>query len=364
MPAFGWNLVMCFLMGVSAGGLLPIVYALMAESVPAKKRGWLVVLHGGLGTAAGYLATSGLAALLLPTFGWRILWFVGLPTGLLMLVLNRWIPESPRFLIERGRVTEAGRVMARYGARMREAGPTEAPDAPATGRVDPPIRSSARASLSRMFGRSYRTQTFTIGLYGLGWGVIYWGFITFLPTMLEDTTAFSGHASVLLFFSSLLAIPGTVLVAYLYGAWSSRKTMTIYSGATVCALLVFAFSDPTGGDSRLLLILLVMLLLAGSTGIIAMLSPYTAEVYPTEVRGMGSGFAAACSKAGGMFGPPLVASVLATFPGFTAVALLVAAPMSVATLVVALAGIETRGRKLEDIQATAEGLAESPHKRG
>src|SRR5262249_1695346 len=51
MPSFAWNLLMCFIMGISAGGMLPIVYALMTESMPAKKRGWLVVLHGGLGSA-------------------------------------------------------------------------------------------------------------------------------------------------------------------------------------------------------------------------------------------------------------------------------------------------------------------------
>ncbi|HET7464612.1 MAG TPA: MFS transporter, partial [Longimicrobium sp.] len=115
MPSFRWNLFMCFIMGLSAGGMLPIVYALMAESMPAKKRGWLVVLHGGLGTVAGYLLASGLAALLEPHFSWRILWFAGLPSGLLLLVLNHWIPESPRFLLEHGRVDEAERVLARYG---------------------------------------------------------------------------------------------------------------------------------------------------------------------------------------------------------------------------------------------------------
>jgi len=43
MPTFGWNLAMCFLMGASAGGLLPITFTLMAETVPAAHRGWLLV---------------------------------------------------------------------------------------------------------------------------------------------------------------------------------------------------------------------------------------------------------------------------------------------------------------------------------
>ena len=49
MPLFSWNLVMCFLMGASAGGLLPIAFTLMAETVPAAHRGWLLVALGGVG---------------------------------------------------------------------------------------------------------------------------------------------------------------------------------------------------------------------------------------------------------------------------------------------------------------------------
>ena len=118
MPSFAVNLLMCFLMGLAAGGMLPIVYALMAESVPAKSRGFLVVLHGGMGTVGGTLAAAGMAALLEPAYSWRALWLVNLPTGLFMLVLNRWIPESPRFLLDRGRVDEARAVMARYGVSI------------------------------------------------------------------------------------------------------------------------------------------------------------------------------------------------------------------------------------------------------
>jgi len=62
MPAFKWNLCMCFIMGLSAGGMLPIVFALLAEMIPAKHRGWICVLIGGLGSAGGYLAASGAAA--------------------------------------------------------------------------------------------------------------------------------------------------------------------------------------------------------------------------------------------------------------------------------------------------------------
>src|SRR3954453_23090996 len=121
MPSYGVNLFMCFLMGIAAGGMLPIVYALMAESVPAGPRGWLVVRHGGMGTVGGTPPAAGFAALLEPVYSWRALWLMNLPTGIAMLILNRWIPESPRFLLDQGRVDEASHVLAQYGVTLVQA---------------------------------------------------------------------------------------------------------------------------------------------------------------------------------------------------------------------------------------------------
>src|SRR5512146_1669495 len=71
MPTYNWNLAMCFLMGMAAGGMLPIAFTLMAETVPAAHRGWLLVMLGGVGTSAGYLLAAWAATVLEPTFSWR-----------------------------------------------------------------------------------------------------------------------------------------------------------------------------------------------------------------------------------------------------------------------------------------------------
>ena len=344
MPRFGWNVFMCFLMGAAAGGMLPIVYALMAESVPARKRGWLVVLHGGMGTVGGYLAASGAAALLEPHFGWRILWFLNLPTGLLMLWLNRWIPESPRFLLHRGRLDEAREVMARYGVTIAEDAAPVAGPAGAS-----PL--GEYAEIGQLFTPALLPKTATVLLYGLGWGIVNWGFITFLPTAMREAGIGTGRTSGLLFLSSLIAVPGTLLVAYLYGVWSSRRTMIVYAAATAATLLAFALLEPTSRGTPGLLIGLVVALLLSSGGVIAMLSPYTAEIYPTHLRGTGSGFAAASSKLGGVFGPPIVASLLATTGTLTIPAALSAVPIVLAAVALGARGVETRGRRLEELSA-------------
>lgn len=351
MPSFGWNLFMCFMMGTSAGGMLPIVYALMTESMPAKKRGWLVVLHGGLGTVAGYLLAAGLAALLEPHFTWRVLWFAGLPTGLLLLVLNRWIPESPRFLLEHGRVDEAEQVLRRYGVTLTRAPAGEAAGAEPAG---PDLSPESGSRLLALFRPPLGMRTLTVGMYAFGWSLVNWGFLTFTPTILRDRGLDAASASGTLFWSALIAVPATVLVAYLYGYWSSRKTMMLFAALTGATLLLFAAVDPgAGGERTALLMPLMVLLLVGSGGIISMLSPYTAEVYPTRLRGTGSGFSAGCSKIGGILAPPLVALTLLHFPGFAVIGVVAAAPVLLSTLMLAVGGVETRDRPLEEMSDAA-----------
>lgn len=343
MPSFAANLLMCFLMGLAAGGMLPIVYALMAESVPAKSRGWLVVLHGGMGTVGGTLAAAGFAALLEPTWSWRILWLMNLPTGIMMLVLNRWIPESPRFLLDRGRIEEARVVMARYGVAI-ELGP------PSTTELQlrkPPLQwNEVRA----VFRTPFRTQTFVVLAYGLAWGVVNWGFISFLPTFLRGAGFSAGTSSYLLFLSAFVAIPGTVLVAYTYGKWSSRGSMMLFAVASIACALGLAWMAPSVASNRVAIVSMLALLYAATGGVIAMLSPYTAEVFPTRLRGTGSGLSAGSSKLGGLLGAiGTVTGVISVSTGTLRPALLVSIPMAVAAIAVVARGLETRGRPLEEL---------------
>ncbi|MFG1807532.1 MFS transporter [Streptomyces sp. NPDC049040] len=379
MPTFGWNLVMCFLMGAGAGGLIPIAYAMAAESLPPRHRGLVMVLQAGLATVLAYFATSGLALLLIPAFGWRIMWFAHVPFIGLLLLMNRWLPESPRFLAETGRIDEARGVGATYGmvlvaepappvaraesepratagprtpalpARPHTRGAPAAGGAPGTG---------AKAGWMALFGPRWLRRTLVVGSYALSWGLINWGYMTFLPTLLKDASVAGSSPNGLLFVSSLLAIPATFLVAVCYTRWSSRKAMVSYGALTVAALGLLAATDMRGG--RVLTIGLLALLIIGTTGIVAMLAPYTAEIYPTGVRAAGSGLTAACTKAGGMFGPPALAALIAQHSGPRLVALTVALPMAAATFALALHGEETAGRDLEEDGEPSEAAIGMP----
>jgi MFS transporter, putative metabolite:H+ symporter len=355
MPSYEINLFMCFLMGLAAGGMLPIVYALMAESVPAGPRGWLVVLHGGMGTVGGTLAAAGFAALLEPVYSWRALWLMNLPTGIVMLILNRWIPESPRFLLDRGRVSEAQSVLSRYGVTLDvDLDDLRGPAVRANGAHHSPasgeFATSYWSEIIALFRPPHAAQTAVVTAYGLAWGLVNWGFIAFLPTFLRSRGLGAGASSYLLFLSAFVAIPATVLVAWTYGKWSSRKSMILFAVASVVSAVAFAAIAPDAGTSRLLMIVVLSLIYATTGGVMAMLSPYTAEVFPTRLRGTGSGLSAGSTKLGGLFGGvATVTGILAVAGGLTRPVLLVSIPMAIAAALVWRYGLETRGRRLEEL---------------
>lgn len=338
MPSFGWNLAMCFLMGASAGGLLPITFTLMAETVPARHRGWLLVMLGGIGTSAGYMIAAKAAELLEPAFSWRALWLLGLPTGAVIIFLNRFIPESPSFLAEVGRHAEASAVLRRFGA-VRDATDGESMPASeaASGRV-----------MRQLFRDAHAPITWALTVCGIGWGLVNFGFVLWLPANLTKLGVDASAVSTLLAKSALLALPGIALVILLYQRWSSVKALMLFIAATAGALLFFGVLAAGGLQSNALTMFATATLLVAVSGVIAMLIPYAAEIYPVQLRGSGSGLIAASSKLGGILAAAL--ALASFFDHFALSAVAVAVPMLASVAMLWRHGVETRGVGLEDIQ--------------
>jgi putative MFS transporter len=336
MPGFLGNLIMCFFMGLAAGGMLPITYALLAECLPSKHRGWAMVLLGGLGLVGGFFAASGCASLFEPYFGWRIMWFLNAPTGLVLILFNRMIPESPRFLLMRGRVEEAYVAAKRFGASL---------DVPQWS-ADPALQHhSVRAGI--LLRPPLRGTTATLNLVALAWGMINFGLLLWLPAELRTKGYGVLGSDVLLFRSALVALPTMFVVAWLYTRWSTKWTLCVLTASTALGLTGFALIDADVPFARDNPIILFSFLMVGVNGLIAVLLPYSAENYPVLVRGRGTGLVAGSSKLGGLAAQ--AATVAALVPGLGVAAAALAFPVAVSAALVAHYGKETRHRRLEDL---------------
>lgn len=320
MPSFEWNLVMCFVMGSSAGGLLPLVFTLVAELTPRRHRGWVAVTVGSIGGLGGYLAASEAAHLLEPSLTWRALWLIGLPTGLLLLVLAPLVPESPLFLLRAGRHDEAKAILERYGSHL---------DGSTTSLAAGDV---ARPGMGTLL-RTYPAVTAVIGVVGLFWGLVNFGFLVMLPAQLHEAGMAGGAASGVLAKSALYSAPALVLVVFLYAGWSGRRALALFVGATGVALSAMAiWAEGAGGQP--LLVAAIALLVLSLSAVNAMLLPYSAEIYPTAMRATGSGFAGAATKFGGILGPSAMLLILALHDGLAvpAVALTVLCGVSLLLL--------------------------------
>lgn len=332
MPSFAWNIGMCFLMGAAAGGLLPVAYALLAEIMPTKHRGWALVLVGGIGAVGGYFAASACSAWLQPDWGWRIMWFLNLPTGLILIALSPLLPESARFLQHIGREAEARRMLARFGAVMR------------------PVRKAEAAgddhSLLPPVDRRRLGVTIALTLAALSWGLVNFGVLLWLPGALVDEGRSVAAASGLIARSTLIAAPVILISVWLYSAWSTKGALALMLGVTAAGLggfLLRGAGAPFLADP----VIALSLLIVGSSGVIAIILPYTAESYPLRIRGRASGWVAGCSKLGGLLAQAL--TVLGAVPPLGLAAGLIAAPAVLALALIALLGRETRGRDLSEL---------------
>lgn len=341
MPAFWMNCMMCLTMGLGVGGMLPIMFTLMAESIPARHRGWLMVLIGG-DIVGAYIITSALASWLVPHYNWRILWLIGFPTGFMLLLLNRWIPESPRFLLGQGRLFEAEQVMKRYGAAIiREAAPTEA----AVGVKD---------RFALLFDRRLLAITATVILLALGSGFVQFGFQLWIPSNLQRLGYSEAGSFALLRNAALIGFPLNFVVAWMYGFWSSTRTLVVLTAITAAAMTAFGLIGNAIVHHHVLLYVLLVVPIWGISSVIAVLSAYAAEIYPTQVRSRGSGLIAGFTKFGGVLIIALVALAIAP-PSIAATSLIGAVPLLLAAMAILIFGVETRKRALEEI--TAEQLA-------
>jgi putative MFS transporter len=334
MPNFWWNVAMCFLMGAAAGGMLPVAYALLAEIMPTRHRGWSLVLVGGIGAVGGYFAASYLSSILQPLFGWRIMWLLNLPTGLILIALSPFLPESARFLQQMGRVDEARSALARFGTLLqsavsqpaaRYASPTQRPPHP-----------------------GYFAMTAALTLAGIAWGLVNFGLLLWLPTALVAQGASVATSSALIAKSTLIAAPTILISTWLFSAWSTKWSLVLMIGLTVAGLLGLAMQEAGTGTLPHPVVPLALVIL-GSCGVIAILLPYTAENYPLRIRGRVTGWIAGCSKLGGLLAQSF--SVFGAAPPLATVIFVVAAVAGAALILIALFGHESRGRDLRELES-------------
>jgi putative MFS transporter len=185
----------------------------------------------------------------------------------------------------------------------------------------------------------------------LGAGLVAFGFQLWLPSNLTKLGFNAKASSTILRNGALIGLPATVVLAAVYGLWSSKKTVVLAAVATVAALIGCAIVGNSIAHHQSLMYLLLAVPITAASSLTAVALAYGAELFPTKLRSRGTGLAAAGSKAGGVIISAMVAASLAA-PSIATTALICAVIVAVAAVLAAVFGMETRKRGLEEITAS------------
>ena len=337
-PSYTTLLVARVIAGLGLGGELPVVSTLVSEFSPRAARGRMIVLLESF-WAYGTIAAGLIAIFVIPSLGWRGAFVVGALPALYVAYLRRALPESPRYLAERGRAAEADAVVRRVeragGGALLTLGPAVAPPR------------ATRSGMADLWRRAYVRRTAMLWVVWFAIVLTYYGMFSWIPTLLVARGLSESTSNEYFFISTFAQIPGYFSAAWLVERWGRKPTLAAYLVGTAASAVLFGNSG-SGADVILYAALLSFFNL-GAWGVLYTITP---EQYPTSVRATGAGAAAAVGRLGGIIGPFLTAVLVPAIGQPGVFALFMVLLVIAAIDVIALAE-ETRGRSLEEIAGQA-----------
>ena len=329
------------LAGIGIGVELVTIDTYLSELMPKHLRGRAFVINAAIQFSILPVAAA-LAWWLVPRApfgidGWR--WLVGLGAAgaVVVWLLRRRLPESPRWLAQHGRLEEADRIVSRLEAGAYT---SQAANLPPEELVAEPI---ARGSLLEIFQPRYLPRTIMLILFNVFESVGYYGFANWVPTLLIKQGITITHS---LQYTFIIAIAAPIAPLLFYGAADrvERKSLIMVSalGVGVFGLLFAAVRSP------LLIVGLGVLLTVSNNVMSFAFHTYQAELYPTRIRAVAVGFVYAWSRLSVVFMAFVIAFTLRGF-GVSGVFTLIAGSMAVVIAAIGLLGPRTRNLSLEEI---------------
>ncbi|MGE0218566.1 MFS transporter [Mycolicibacterium sp.] len=330
-----WQLILLrVLLGVAIGADYPIASSLLAEFIPRKYRGRLLgalFVVWAAGAAAAAVVGWGLSHL--GDDAWRYMLASPAIFGVLTLVMRAGTPESPRWLITKGKTAEADVVCKQVwgpGASVEQIA------------AEP---SSAR--FGEIFTGVYLRRLLFCGIFYTAHVIPLFAVYTFGPGILEEMGIAGGNtyaAEVIISALFLVGgVPGLLLVDKI-----GRKTLLVVTFVIMAACFLYMAVFPTAPPGTLLLALCVYAVTSGACNFIEIIYPN--ELFPTPIRASATGVVVAISRIGSAISTFALPLIL-VHSGLAGVSWLLAGANVVGLLVTVLLGEETRGRSLSETSA-------------
>ncbi|MTV38347.1 MFS transporter [Duganella radicis] len=325
--------VLRFLVGMGVGLEYPVAGSLLTEFLPQKNRGprlaGLTILWF-VGAALSYIVGNFILAHG-GADGWRLVLASSAVLGVLLFLLRLGTPESPRWLVSKGRLDEAGRIIKQvYGPSFSLANM-------------PAETSEKKVSLGNLLTSGYGTRMLFVIVFWTAAVVPMFAVYSFAPVVLQALNLkgdWAAYGSVLI---TMLFVVGCIVATRLIDTMG-RRPLIIHSflWSSLALLGLGAFSH--SAEALVLLMFGAYALFIGGAQVLELVYPN--ELFPTEIRAFAVGVGSSMTRVGSAIGTWLVPMSLASFGiGNT---MYVAAAVSFIGLIVSVwLAPETRGMSLE-----------------
>ena len=305
----------------------------MSEYPPARYRGRFVGLVE-TSWVYGVILSVFFGYILIPQYGWRAAFNAAYIPLILIPILAAYLPESLRFLEKKSRIEEIKKIFARYDL-VEDVEKLE---------IKPPA--PRRMGLRKLFTGGYLKRTLILWLLWAALVYTYHGIFIWLPYIYSTRLGFTIVKSLFwVLIVTLIQVPGYYSAALLLDKAGRKSILAVYlTVAGIASLLLSTTQDIN------LVLLYSGVISFFNLGAWAGLYTYTPELYPTELRGTGSGAAASIGRIAGIAAPTITGYLFAVsgeelFYAFVVFALV----HLVAGAVVAVFGEETKGKTLEEL---------------
>lgn len=339
---FNMLLVCRFIQGIGVGGEMPVAATYINELSNAHGRGKYFMLYE-LIFPIGLMAAGQLGAVLVPTVGWETMFYVGAVPALLVAWLVWRLPESPRWLIGKGRLAEAEAVVREMEGSTSKRNPPRA--AATVARILPAAAPPGARGWTELLSPFYRKRTLVVWVLWAAAFFVSNSLNNWLPTLYKTVYHLPLKNALRAASYTNIAQVALLLACAFVIDRIGRRNWTV---AAFCAGAVILAGLGLFGAHSIDSVTVFATLAYGIVGsTAAVLYLYTPEVYPTRMRAAGTGIATSWLRLASAVGPSLV-GMLVHSGGVSAVFLMFAA-VSVVGAIAAAGMIETRGRSLEDI---------------
>jgi MFS transporter, putative metabolite:H+ symporter len=339
-PSMTVLILLRFVMGVGLGAENVVGYATMTEFVPPQARGkWLGIIS--VFVVAGLPVTALVGTLIIPRFGWRIMFMLGGLGALIVWQLRKALPESPRWLESVGRTQEADAILRAIEDEVSlHHGPLKPP-------ADSSLAIPSR-SLRMLLGPVLLPRMIVGATTLIVVNTLIYGFVTWLPTFFVQAGRSIGSSLGYSLVMSLGAPIGSVIGASTADSWGRRPTIL---GASLLTIVIGGIY-PFVRDPRELLIAGFLLTIPIFVLVTLLFAIYIPELFPTEVRMRASGICNTFGRGATIVTPFIVVALFKSYQIGGVLALMIGL-LIVQIVVVLIFGVEPKKRRLEEIDIGA-----------